>query len=453
MRYHSSDQILKVARSLKGKTVREISGDQASYNSQNKGSVGNLIEKFGFGIPNNSLSEPDFQPVGIELKVLPLKKTGGGWDVKERTKIGMIDYMEVVNETWETSHCRNKLNQILFVFYQHNSTDALDGKVVDYLLYSLEGRADDERLIYKDWSTVVAKIQLGLAHELSERDTRILGASTSGSSSEDVRAQPFSAEPAKRRAFSLKPSYTKVLWKEHCSRTIFDSITTLPEYLPGQDVASFLMSRVHSYEGQLLSDISVQLGVQIKGGKASNAGFIRAMLGFKKGKGHIREVMQAGITLRVIPVNPITGNLREAVSFAHQSLADILSEREFLDSALMGHLESILFVPVLRGPKSDDSDACLGRAFMWSPSAAELTVIEREWNMAKEQIRLIQSSGSKQRSTHQILPSKETSYIHVRPHGRNAEDLDRSVGTPVTKQSFWLNSSFVSSAFKGCLPL
>lgn len=41
--------------------------------SASKGQYGTYIEKYYFGIPTNSSTEPDFNKVGVELKVTPSK--------------------------------------------------------------------------------------------------------------------------------------------------------------------------------------------------------------------------------------------------------------------------------------------------------------------------------------------------------------------------------------------
>ena len=46
--------------------------------TNNKGEVGQLVEKYLFGIENNNASEPEFMPAGIELKVTAYKKIRKG---------------------------------------------------------------------------------------------------------------------------------------------------------------------------------------------------------------------------------------------------------------------------------------------------------------------------------------------------------------------------------------
>ncbi len=62
----------------------------------------------------NSNSEADFKEAGLELKTTPLKRNKDGLlAAKERLIIGMIDYMQVVHEEFETSHLMEKTEGIM----------------------------------------------------------------------------------------------------------------------------------------------------------------------------------------------------------------------------------------------------------------------------------------------------------------------------------------------------
>ena len=436
-RYHSIDDVLRQANRLKGKTLREIVGGEVVVAPGNKGAFGQLLESHGFGIPNNSAQEPDFQPIGVELKVVPLKRKGRSWNVKERTKVCMIQYHGLVKESWETSHCKAKLNHILFVFYRHEE-DLWDRSVEGHLLYVMEDRAE-AAAIRLDWTAIRALVEAGKAETLSEGTTNRLSASTAGSRAEDV-SQPFSSIGARKRAFSLKPSYTRTLRAELIQKKKFDSVLDLEAFEPGMDVGQFLLSRLHRYEGRLMTDISSELGVPIKGGKASNAGFIRKMLGFISGKGHIKEIAECGITLRVVPVNPANGTLWEAVSFPHQTLADILEEDDFESSALCAATESMLVVPVYRGRSAQDKSARLGRAHFWEPDEEHLSALMKEWALCRSRIQqAVDANRRRIILPSELLPSTETKVAHFRPHARNAADTESSLGFSIVKSSFWIN--------------
>lgn len=439
--YHSIEEVLSVAQRLTGKSLRDIVPNNVEVTPGNKGAFGLLLEEHGFGVANNNSQAPDFQPVGVELKVVPLKNKGRSWDVKERTKICSINYHSLVEEDWESSHCKNKLDHVLFVFYRH-CDDLMDCKVEGHLLYQLSDRREAP-LLRKDWELIWAKVCSGHADSLSESLTSRLAASTAGAKANDV-SQPFSSKGARKRAFSLKPSYTRTLRAEFLQKKKFDSVLDLPSYKEGMDIAEFLLGCLHRFEGRLIADIATELGVPIKGGKASNAGFVRRMLGFASGKGHVREIAECGITLRVVPVNPKTGKLWEAVSFPHQTLQEIAEEESFEESALCAATESMLVVPIYRGRKASDEGARLGRAHFWQPDAEALQAMIEEWALCRQRI----LNAVEQRRTDlmlpsELLPSTETLVAHFRPHARDSKDLEDSCGFPIVKSSFWLNRDAV----------
>ena len=80
------DSILKYAAKLTGRTLNEILGEESGFigGKRTKGYFGQLIESGYFFIDNNSLPLPDFQKVGMELKVSPMKETRDGLVSKER---------------------------------------------------------------------------------------------------------------------------------------------------------------------------------------------------------------------------------------------------------------------------------------------------------------------------------------------------------------------------------
>lgn len=143
-----------------------------------QGSFGNAVEQYYFRYAINSDPNPDFEEVGTELKTTPLKlKRAGSFSAKERLVISMINYMSVVDETWETSSLQKKLQKILLVAYQYEK----DINPVDFLVKVVElwGVPQEDIPTFKsDWDTVVAKIRAGKAHELSGSDTLYLEAAT-----------------------------------------------------------------------------------------------------------------------------------------------------------------------------------------------------------------------------------------------------------------------------------
>ena len=105
---------------LVGRTLREMLPDPNRVGVvRGKGSFGEILEKHYFGIDPGNRPTPDFEEAGVELKSTPVKLNPQGRLVpKERLVLGLINYMDIVDERWETSSFRRKNAILLIVFYR-----------------------------------------------------------------------------------------------------------------------------------------------------------------------------------------------------------------------------------------------------------------------------------------------------------------------------------------------
>lgn len=76
-----------------------------------KGWVGNLIERL-LGATAGSKDEPDFPHLGIELKTIPLDRSGR---VLETTFVCTIDLLSMADTEWRDSRVYRKLAKVLWV--------------------------------------------------------------------------------------------------------------------------------------------------------------------------------------------------------------------------------------------------------------------------------------------------------------------------------------------------
>ena len=224
MEYDSRDQnsVYNFAKKLTGKTLRDILSPQIIQESEklfvnngNKGRFGHKIEKHYFGYEINCNQGADF-PCKLELKVTPVKlNMNGSLSPKERLVHNIINFNEIVKETWHTSSLLKKISSILLIRYldpMNREINQLDYKILDVQLINLSSNKEDFNQFEKDWNLIVNKKKDGKAHEVSESDTKYLGACTKGSTRElSQRSQPFSNEKAMQRAFSFKSQYMKIL--------------------------------------------------------------------------------------------------------------------------------------------------------------------------------------------------------------------------------------------------
>jgi len=172
-------ELLEYAKEIEGLRISDL-GEKVGrmdliHRKHTKGIVAQLIEKEYFGIPTNSSEKPDFQDLGIELKVSPLKlvKTTGWYNAKERNVIKMVDYFNINdNENWKDSKLIHKLSRVLFVLYVHDKEKpATDWQVVSTFLWSPSEKED--ALIQKDYDIIRNKIKAGERN--SEGDNNFLG--------------------------------------------------------------------------------------------------------------------------------------------------------------------------------------------------------------------------------------------------------------------------------------
>ena len=148
--------------------------------SASKGQYGTGIEKYYFGIPTNSSTEPDFNKVGVELKVTPFKiNKDEKISAKERLVLGNINYMNENLDDFYKSHAWKKGGSILLLPYHFiKNQDILKNKITKvHLLKILE---EDLPTIISDYQKIAQKIKEGRAHELSERDGMYLSTSRKG---------------------------------------------------------------------------------------------------------------------------------------------------------------------------------------------------------------------------------------------------------------------------------
>lgn len=167
MRFGTKEVLLAFAKKLEGRKFSEISSSigmlDENHRKHTKGVAAKVIETEYFGIPVNSSEKPDFEELGIELKVSPLRYLDKAelYTTKERNVIKMVDYNEIYeNQHWKQNKISSKLNQVLFVLYVHdNNVEAWDWRVVKVFLWSPS--LHQEERIQADYEIMRMKVSAG----------------------------------------------------------------------------------------------------------------------------------------------------------------------------------------------------------------------------------------------------------------------------------------------------
>lgn len=426
------DSILEYAERLVGHSLREVLDElpPAIDFSSHKGGYGTALERHYFRYEPNSRAEPDFVEAGVELKATPVKRSGKRIVAKERLVLGMIDYMTVISEEWETSSFLSKNAHLLLIFYLHEEgKDPRDFVVRLVRLWDFP-EADLE-IIRDDWQTIVDKVRAGRAHEISEGDTLYLAACTKGAKGTDRRKQPRSGEPAKPRALSLKASYMNSIISDSLRR---QPVASVQELKSGRSLEQVVHDRFRPYIGLTADEIAKRLGVRIKrGAKNFYAVLTKRILGVDADKS-ITEFEKAGLVVRTVRLKP-NGVPKEAVSFPAFDYLDLVSQ-SWETSDFRNDLTRRFFFVVYQ--LDEGGTPTLARTQFWTMPYSDLESHARR--CFEDTVQLIREDKA------EYLPSsKQNLACHVRPHGRDKTDtLPTPSGRRVVRKSFWINQAYLA---------
>jgi DNA mismatch repair endonuclease MutH len=431
----SITSIVEYAQKLVGHSLREMTSSNGLADpKRRRGSFGNALEEYYFGYRINSDGRPDFYKVGLELKSTPLKHNAKNELVaKERLVVTMVNYEDVVNETFETSHFMNKAASILLVSYLWEK----DANPVDYQVVLAEVwkiPEEDIPQIKADWETVVAKVRAGRAEDISGSDTLYLEACTKAADSSVRRSQPYSDVPAKPRAWALKASYMTAM-----ENGLLEKRERIER---GQnernlDLLSLVRERFLPYIGMTEGELCTQFGVGRLGHrKPKNACALvtKRILGVAR-DAKIDEFEKAGIRPKTLRLRA-NGRPKEAVSFPAFSYID-LEKTDFEDSDFFGYLQQRYLFVIYREVEGRPNEYHLSGVCFWQMPDADLDEAKRCYDQMRENVREGHAEVS--------VKSSENRCCHVRPHGRNAADTSpQPHGAPVSKKCFWLNQDYLA---------
>jgi DNA mismatch repair protein MutH len=428
--------------------------------STNKGIAGQILEAVIGNAPNSD-PNPDVKNINVELKVLPLRKSSNKIQPKERSKIKSINYNKITDEEWKSSEVKKKIEKILFLLYEQpigkTYKDWKEFVFKGTLYYELKN--ESESIVQEDWEGIQYKVKSEIADQLSEGDSKILGACTSGSGK---LVKYGDNKEAKQRSYSLKHSYLKVYYNQNKKNIKYSSLNLEKDITPQNYVVSELNKEL---KDKKLNNIVDKYKVDFsKKAKSAFSLLINRVLKVDDKK-RILELEENGITIKTIPVNK-DNKPWEAMSFPKFSLIDLIAEEwsgeneaEFKNIITQGYI----FIPVIKEKEKYIVNGKsklryknwktweIGKAVFWKVNAAELSIIKKEWKKAKK---IVQTGvkvkdvkfGKGTRQENNLLKSSDTEIVHIRPHANNSKDIDKPYfefsKINISWQSFWLNKSF-----------
>lgn len=433
-KYTTKESVLKRGQEIIGIPLGEV--DKTGRLSTGKGAIGTVIEESWYGYRPNSESEPDFPEAGVELKATPyVRGAKGQIRAKERLVCNIINYMEEYQRTFSESSFWHKCQTILILSYEHLKDKPKSEFTIDKaVLFSFP--EEDLAIIERDFETIMNKVRVGKAQEISEGDTLYLGACTKGANASSVRKQPFSDIPAKQRAYSLKSSYmTHVLNTYIFGNAKSEKIIKDWRLLSKTSFEDYIISKVSPYFG--MTQVALKAKFSVEGNpKNLNEILLGKMLGIKGKIATTDEFQKANIIPKTIRVRH-NGTIKESMSFPTFDFIELSKEKSWEDSDLYNLLAPTKFLFVIF-QENENGELVFDRIQFWNIPNTDLKEVHKVWQRTvdtiNEGVELIQTPQGVKNN----LPKKtENRVAHVRPHGKDGNDkLPLPDGRMITKQCF-----------------
>ncbi|HKN03178.1 MAG TPA: DNA mismatch repair endonuclease MutH [Buttiauxella sp.] len=209
--------LLAQAQKLAGYTLGELAAlaglSIPKDLKRDKGWIGVLLELW-LGASAGSKPEQDFAALGIELKTIPVDRTG---HPLETTFVCVAPLTGNTGVVWETSHVRHKLKRVLWIPVEGERQIPLaERHIGSPLLW--EPSAEEERQLRMDWEELMDLIVLGQVERITARHGEVLQlrpkAANSKALTDAIGADgaPILTLP---RGFYLKKNFTAALLANH----------------------------------------------------------------------------------------------------------------------------------------------------------------------------------------------------------------------------------------------
>ncbi|MCG7497588.1 DNA mismatch repair endonuclease MutH [Vibrio sp. Of7-15] len=180
---------------------------------RDKGWVGQLIE-WHLGASAGSKPLPDFINLGIELKTIPISHSG---KPLETTFVCVAPLTGIHGLSWENSHIRHKLAQVLWIPVEgEREIPIKERRVGSPLLWSPS--VEEEQQLKQDWEELMDLIVLGKVEQITAKHGEVLQLRPKAANSRALtEAYGHDGQPIKTlpRGFYLKTHFTGAMLERH----------------------------------------------------------------------------------------------------------------------------------------------------------------------------------------------------------------------------------------------
>ena len=213
----SETELMQRAHALAGRSLADIAFECGVAVPENlrrhKGWVGQLLELV-LGADAESLPEPDFRAIGVEMKTLPINRNG---KPRESTYVCTVPLDEGMEPSWELSWICRKLSRVLWVPIEAEPEIPLPQRRIGTpLLWSPE--ENEAQALRQDWEELGDMIRTGELESITARMGTVLQIRPKAANSK-VRCHSIGADGeaiiTHPRGYYLRPAFTHAILQRH----------------------------------------------------------------------------------------------------------------------------------------------------------------------------------------------------------------------------------------------
>jgi DNA mismatch repair protein MutH len=213
----SEEELMQRAHALAGRCLQEIADELGIAVPQNlrrhKGWVGQLLER-ALGADAESLPEPDFRAIGVEMKTLPIDRNG---KPRESTYVCTVPLNEGLEADWGLSWICRKLSRVLWLPIEAEPDIPLaQRRIGSPLLWSPD--EEQTQALQQDWEELGDRIRMGELESITARMGTVLQIRPKAANSR-ARCHSVGADGeailTHPRGYYLRPTFTHAILQRH----------------------------------------------------------------------------------------------------------------------------------------------------------------------------------------------------------------------------------------------
>ena len=277
-----------------------------------------------------------------------------------------------------------------------------------------------------------------------------LGACRKGSKGSDVTKQYNSDIPAPTRAFSLKMAYMRTIleYVQKSGKTAISNFDLPKEQetvsiieLKQNTFDEIILNRFRPFIGKNEQQLSEELNLDLTNGSKSKFFQIANAIASEGKCSNINlseEFRKAGMMMKTIRVQA-NRRIKEAMSFENINYQEIYDNDVWYESRLYEIFTSRFLFVTFKEQTKNTGDYVLDKVFFWTMPPEDLRFAEFYWSNIRTNVlnNAIEPVNFWSAKLHQNF--------HVRPKGRNSDDLaDNPNGGKCKKYCYWFNNDYIS---------